>query len=293
MTFNTKNIKADRRARADRAIPYEEMRRLMQTYGSVKCLRKRQSPGGEDTKIESVKRKFYRWFPDLEERFVKDKDGHYQPKLGHEFEVRYREEMRTKDGEILSKKRAKCRKEKFGSGPVKAKRTKTKATSSLLSITKRARVSRTVSLDVAPDEHLSAPSFPHQGTDIVGTDITLTLGTDPISYVVLDDDTEPMDRSFIAEKGIFDDVEESFYGPDKSVPNCPISPVSSCSSSSYEPDSSLGESTSVCSATSWNRAPPAIEDMLNRSMEDCCDEILGSSNDSDSVSDYIFEMISS
>jgi len=304
MTFNTKNIKADRRARADRAIPYEEMRRLMQTYGSVKCLRKRQSPGGEDTKIESVKRKFYRWFPDLEERFVKDKDGHYQPKLGHEFEVRYREEMRTKDGEILSKKRAKCRKEKFGSGPVKAKRTKTKATSSLLSITKRARVSRTVSLDVAPDEHLSAPSFPHQGTDIVGTDITLTLGTDPISYVVLDDDTEPMDRSFIAEKGIFDDVEESFYGPDEPVTKRLSSPISFCSSSSDESglmdlntswdgssSSSSFEEPALDSVTLWDRASPSIEEMFNRSMEECCEEILGSSDDSESAPDYILENI--
>merc|ERR1719473_1104369 len=59
--------------------------------------------------VDSVKRKFYRWFPDLDERFVKDGAGFYKPKFGHEVEIRYREAMRAKDGECLAKKRATCR----------------------------------------------------------------------------------------------------------------------------------------------------------------------------------------
>lgn len=98
-------------------VPFDEMRRLMEVYGSTKCLRKRQTPLGSNgtrnaaVKIDSVKRKFYRWFPDLDERFERDKEtGLYEPKFGHEFELKYREEMRKKDGESLTSKRARCRK---------------------------------------------------------------------------------------------------------------------------------------------------------------------------------------
>lgn len=97
--------------KVDRGIPFEEMRRLMEVYGSTKCLRKRAPPAGSDVaKIDSVKRKFYRWFPDLEERFVKDAGGYWRPKIGHERELRYREDMRRRDGEDLTRKRASCRK---------------------------------------------------------------------------------------------------------------------------------------------------------------------------------------
>jgi len=43
---------------------------------------------------------------------VKDKAGFYRPRFGHQFEMQYREEMRTKDGEILSKKRTTRRKQR-------------------------------------------------------------------------------------------------------------------------------------------------------------------------------------
>ena len=61
---------ARRNQRNDRGVSFDEMRRLMRVYGPIKCLRKRQSAkGGEDnTKADSVKRKFYRWFPDLDDR---------------------------------------------------------------------------------------------------------------------------------------------------------------------------------------------------------------------------------
>ena len=58
----------------DRGVPFEEMRRLMDVYGSTKCLHKRQSPKGDDgnAKVDSAKRKFYRWFLDLDEWFERD-----------------------------------------------------------------------------------------------------------------------------------------------------------------------------------------------------------------------------
>ena len=51
-------------------------------------------------------RRFYRWFPNFEERFTKDKDGHYQPINGHENEVKYRAEMRAKSMKIVTAKRS-------------------------------------------------------------------------------------------------------------------------------------------------------------------------------------------
>ncbi len=51
-------------------------------------------------------RRFYRWFPNFEERFTKDKDGLYQPINGHENEVKYRAEMRAKSMKIVTAKRS-------------------------------------------------------------------------------------------------------------------------------------------------------------------------------------------
>ena len=52
-----------------------EMKRLMRAYGSLKCLRNR-TPKDPDkaAKVESVKRKFYRWFPDLDQRFERTEE---------------------------------------------------------------------------------------------------------------------------------------------------------------------------------------------------------------------------
>lgn len=53
-----------------------------------------------------MKRKFYRWFPDFNERFVLQTPGMwYKPKIGHEEEMKYREAMRKKDQEMLAAKR--------------------------------------------------------------------------------------------------------------------------------------------------------------------------------------------
>jgi hypothetical protein len=94
-------------ASRDTSVPFDEMKRLMRVYGSLKCLRNRLPvDAGKAAKAESIKRKFYRWFPDLEERFVRTEDGWYRPKAGHEEEMQYREEMRMGDQDCLVKKRS-------------------------------------------------------------------------------------------------------------------------------------------------------------------------------------------
>jgi hypothetical protein len=91
----------------DTSVPFDEMKRLMRVYGSLKCLRNRlPADAGKQAKAESIKRKFYRWFPDLEERFVRTEDGWYRPKAGHEEEIQYREAMRRGDQDCLVKKRS-------------------------------------------------------------------------------------------------------------------------------------------------------------------------------------------
>mmetsp|Transcript_7449 Transcript_7449/g.15940 ORF Transcript_7449/g.15940 Transcript_7449/m.15940 type:complete len:223 (-) Transcript_7449:180-848(-) len=90
--------------RRDTAVSFEEMKRLMRVYGSLKCLRNR-TPSGNSTKNESIKRKFYRWFPDFDERFEKTSEGWFRPKFGHEAEMAYREESRRMDQEALVRKR--------------------------------------------------------------------------------------------------------------------------------------------------------------------------------------------
>lgn len=90
----------------DTSVPFDEMKRLMRVYGSLKCLRNRTPvDSGRAAKVDSVKRKFYRWFPDLDGRFVRTPEGWYRPKAGHEEEMRYRETMRKGDQESLVKKR--------------------------------------------------------------------------------------------------------------------------------------------------------------------------------------------
>jgi len=102
----SKNNVKPKDPRRDTSIPFDEMQRLMRVYGSLKCLRNRQPvDSGRAVKTESIKRKFYRWFPDLEERFCRTEEG-YVPKAGHEEEMRYREMKRRGDQDILVKKRA-------------------------------------------------------------------------------------------------------------------------------------------------------------------------------------------
>lgn len=99
--------KVRKTTRRDTTISYDEMTRLMGVYGSVKCLRvrNRKNDPTKAAKIDSIKRKFYRWFPDLDERFERTPEGMYEPKAGHEEELKYREMMRKQDQDKLVKKR--------------------------------------------------------------------------------------------------------------------------------------------------------------------------------------------
>lgn len=91
----------------------------MNVYGALTAVRNRgakqsNKKDGESTnncqvvKRDSIKRKFYRWFPDLDKRFSRTEDGKYQPIHGHEEEVKYRKEMREKSFESVTKKRARA-----------------------------------------------------------------------------------------------------------------------------------------------------------------------------------------
>lgn len=367
----------------ERGIPFEEMKRLMDTYGSTKCLRKRQqksSPkdgtNGKDeaaesrTKIDSIKRKFYRWFPDLESRFVRDMEtGIYIPKIGHVNELMFRQDMRLIDGQVLSKKRAKCRKERNGTnssatnkrvaaaqGRWASTSTSSNAmmmnscyniqnnkaniitpSSSTVSDTSNTAFSTTTATRVSPVVHprimsMSTPSYVNTSLPVIinnhqygslsaslpplpsinttKTNIkdedndyfasSMNFGDVPLpqmptssSYNNNDDNDdlqsitsdEPVDQSFTAKSGIFDDVEQDFFGLEHPFEECATSKVSS-SSSSLEGDE-LKRSSS-------NSTINDINGMLEKSIEECCDEMFSGDEQDRSVSGsgYIFDMIS-
>ena len=108
-TPSRKNSTKPKDPKRDTSVPFDEMKRLMQVYGPAKTLRKSNRASNDDIEAArpaSIRRKFYRWFPDFRERFVKSPvDGRYAPKAGHWEEMRYREAMRKMDEEILAKKR--------------------------------------------------------------------------------------------------------------------------------------------------------------------------------------------
>ena len=111
-----KNNMKPKDTRRHTSISFDEMCRLMRVYGSLKCLRNRTTKTtaknnnvdecSVSIKIDSTKRKFYRWFPDLDERFVRNAEtGYYEPKAGHVNEMAYRESMRMSDQNKLVMKR--------------------------------------------------------------------------------------------------------------------------------------------------------------------------------------------
>ena len=111
-----KNNMKPKDTRRHTSISFDEMCRLMRVYGSLKCLRNRTTTKAKNSnnnveecnsiKIDSTKRKFYRWFPDLDERFVRNSEtGCYEPKAGHVNEMAYRESMRISDQNKLVMKR--------------------------------------------------------------------------------------------------------------------------------------------------------------------------------------------
>jgi hypothetical protein len=92
-------------------VAVEEMTRLMRVYGPIKSIRARKTDKAKNTKVLSIKRKFYRWFPDFSERFEPTPDGWYKPKIGHEAEMKYRAAMREEDEMTLITLRAEKRRE--------------------------------------------------------------------------------------------------------------------------------------------------------------------------------------
>jgi len=239
-----------RAKRTDRGVAFEEMLRLMRIYGSVKCLRKRHnSEEGEiftKTRIESVKRKFYRWFPDLDERFTKDEHGMYWPNCGHEDEIRYREEMRRKDGEIIVTKRVTCRRHRHGTSVVKTKKT-----------------SPNSKVDESPESVALETNFVPNENSLPIDSFSASLNIEPID-------------SFIVEHGILDDFDSSCFG-------IPSAVSSSCSSSTNEPDS-------TASSSSWEiDAPLQVGESRDESVVSF-DRML--SSDDDSVSGYLFDLVS-
>merc|ERR1712060_945311 len=99
------DVSSGRREILSNASHVYPLKRLMRVYGPTKCLRHRKSKIQGNSNVLSVKRKFYRWFPDLEERFEKTDLGWYKPRIGHEAEMKYREDLRRKDQELLTLKR--------------------------------------------------------------------------------------------------------------------------------------------------------------------------------------------
>lgn len=93
-------------------VSFEEMKRLMHMHGPPKCMRNRASnkTSAPTAKPDSIRRKFQRWFRDFEDRFTKMPDGRYVPKFGHDEEMKYRADTRTKDKQLL--KRVRCTKKR-------------------------------------------------------------------------------------------------------------------------------------------------------------------------------------
>jgi len=339
------------------SISFNEMCRLMSTYGSTKCLRKRKAStsssnnnnnGQSTAKIESTKRKFYRWFPNLESRFTRNPTtGRYEPNIGHEAEIQYRLDMRKKDGQVLSKKRAKCRKER-NTGVVGVGSTTTTTTSSAFKAPKiitpsTSTISDTSSHRISPvvtphmmnnnmiipsgimssssslplyngtaamsntqaavnydDEYLSSsmnfgyvpmppPSPSKKNNSKVSPLIHSNVAPHSTSTAAFGEEPMP-DRSFIAEHGIFDDVERTFYGVEDDVQQeqemlLPLSMIEE-----------RGDSSSWSSSSSDNRSSPtsSIDEMIDKSIEECCEEIFKEDESlvrGDSAG-YLFDIIS-
>jgi len=283
--------------RSDRTVAFEEMQRLMNIYGSIKCLRKRQSTSSKETvKIETIKRKFYRWFPDLEERFERDEGGIYRPRFGHEFEMCYREEMRAKDGVILGKKRTSSRKKRIGNGKRKSEGTKIKAVSPSSSFANYMRGSPMVSAVVSPVVFTSGSlsvTSPLQRirSDVKGISITPQYDDEPMRSISdsITTDAEPVDSCFIAQKGIFDDVEKNFFSDVED--ECHKFVENNLLGSSTLRDCPNLQQSCLSSSSEADEESQSDEDMLDESIEECFKEMLGSDDDH-SVDDYLFDMIS-
>ena len=211
------------------SVSFPEMRRLMKTYGSIKCLRNHDNVNAKE---DSIRRKFYRWFPDLDERFERDDEGIYYPKLGHEMEIIYRGKMRKLDGQILSKKRTGSRKEhslnpsneskrkKASNNPSKENASKRKSRNAL--ILARAYQAGVI-VDTSDAGASPAPVLSAQMGQIdreIDAFIARNFPDDPQESAPVMSDFEPADISFL------DYFETSFFSP--IIQECPSSQTQAC-----------------------------------------------------------------
>ena len=295
-------------------VAFSEMLRLMNTYGSVKCLRNHHKKKGDDinnAKDDSVRRKFYRWFPDLVERFERNHEGLYHPKLGHELEVDYRERMRKLDGEVLAAKRTGSRKEHLlnPKRPKESHKGSKQVKKMILDRACRASILTVTSNDGAsPTPVLSA--LPAQEKDDMVASTLLNFHENLQESAAIISDIEPLELSFIAEEGIFDDVETSFFSStSQECPSsrlCPCSPtpenvglnhssqISPMSESNYDTpfiDGILGQSLDERSWGSDNDSDISYFNyLLTESIEECYQNVLLVSDDSDIASDDSWEL---
>jgi len=261
------------------SVSFPEMLRLMNTYGSIKCLRNRQKNVEDNinnTKSDSVRRKFYRWFPDLDERFKRDNEGIYHPKYGHEFEINHRELMRKLDGELLAAKRTGSRKEHL----LNSREAKSPSNKKAL-IHARARQAGVITVtsdDVAPPMVILSAISAQESDDMVAL-IPHHFHDSPQESAAIISDIEPVDMSFIAEREIFDDVENSFFSP--TIEECPSSRMQFCSPTQENAD--LYRSHQISPTCDTNYDTPFIDDIIDKSIEECCDQRSWGRMDSDTT----------
>jgi len=197
----------------------------MNVYGALKAVRNRsaKSSKNEDSnkddkgegkgkgkgcqvKRESIKRKFYRWFPDLEQRFFRTEEGQYQPIHGHEQEVSYRKQMREKSFESVAQKRARANQR---NNYLKKERGELPRGDQPLP----ELISSSGAVYIPPPP-------PSKKVAFEAAIITSCLVSED------EDESSIIDSFFHASGSIFDDVNEEFYGEEL--------PSSSSSSSSIE-----------------------------------------------------------
>lgn len=222
-------------------IPYEEMERLMNVYGALKAVRNRGAKPSADedncgqVKRESIKRKFYRWFPDLEDRFYRNEGGQYYPIYGHEQEIKYRKEMRGKSVESVAQKRARANKRNkyLKKGAVVGEGTK-------IELPRADKPLPELSSSIGVLFHIPQP--PRRKVTFEEQDmISSSLVSED------EDESSTIDNFFHASGAIFDEVNKEFYGEE--LPSASIECVSSNNDSV---EKSLGVTVSEDDLVLWD-----------------------------------------
>lgn len=236
-----------------KVVPYEEMERLMNVYGALKAVRNRgakpnKKEGEGDScqvvKRESIKRKFYRWFPDLDERFYRTENDQYQPIHGHEQEVKYRREMREKSFESVAKKRARANQKN----------------------------------NYLKKERGELPRGDQPLPELAGSSGTLLIPSPPSRQVTFDaediisslvsedeDESSTIDNSFLASGSIFDEVNKEFYGEELSPSSIEIASSIHGEENALEIDVVGSDSSS---SSSWDEDLELFGDGLFNILED-------------------------